>query len=891
MGPAGGPLPRQDTAGRVSYGPQSARRWHHRIAAPAGRNVSCPLVASGVWRMAFAGTAGIRTAWLPAAWLLALLIGLAAPAGPARATGPGPVTDWQRTPHGLAGHTATHRFELEAWSGDTVRVRIAPKGAPRRHSYSLVDDSPPAYRGARVRSAGDRLALETPALRVELLLRPALRVRLLTAGGELLNEDAAGEALGLDQRGEAFTLYKSLQEGERFVGLGEALGDLDRRGTLVRLRNTDNYRYDDPRVPMYASIPFYMGLHHGRVYGLYFDNTHAARFDFGASSDRLASIHFEGGELDEFLMAGTTPADILRSYSALTGRMPMPPRWALGFQQSRCSYYPESEVRFIASAFRAKRIPLDGIVLDADYLHGYEPFRIDARRFPDMAGLAKELRAQGIELTASVNPGIAIDDGYDAYRSGLAQDVFLRHADGTPYVASMWPNTIRLPDFTSARVRAWWSAQLAQYERLGIHGTWTDMNEPAIGGQSMPDAVRFDFDGQGADAGEAHNLYGMLMARASYEAPALAGSARRPFVLSRAGHAGIQRYAAMWSGDNQAKDSHVLLGTLLVSQMGLAGVPLTGADIGGYIGDGNKALYRRWIEIGALMPYMRAHREHSAAANEPWGYGEEDEAIARSYIGLRYRLMPYLYSVVHEAATSGMPIARSLVFAEPFEPRVYEREFQYEFMLGDALLANPLSSDEDHKRSYLPAGEWYDLYTDERHAGGAFLEASYPAHKLPLLVRASSIVPMQRELQSTRDDPGDTLDVHVYAGSESHRFDYYEDDGETEAWRAGDYSRRAIEFLPAERRLHFARAEGRRQARFTRLRVVLHGFPPLRGIHVNGAPAEARSLLVRPFDPLAALDEVYYDPDGKRALHAADAMPPQQVLELGDAPELDIRWQ
>jgi len=814
-----------------------------------------------------------------------------ASAAPAPASGPGPVTDWQRTAQGASGHTATHRFELEAWSDDTVRLRIAPTGTPRHRSYSLVGEAPPAYKGARLRAARDRLVLATPALRVELLLRPALRLRVLDAKGGLLNEDAPGEGLGLDQHGEAFTVHKAIQEGERFVGLGEALGDLDRRGTVVPLRNTDNYRYDDPHVPMYASIPFYMGLHHGRVYGLYVDNSHDAEFDLGATNEGIASLRFEGGELDEFFMAGKAPADILRAYTALTGRMPMPPKWALGFQQSRCSYYPESEVRFIAQAFRAKRIPLDGIVLDADYLHEYEPFRIDTQRFPDMAALARDLQQQHIELTASVNPGLRIDDSYGAYRSGLAEGVFLGNADGSPYVATMWPNTIRLPDFTSPRVRRWWSGQLGQYEQLGIHGTWTDMNEPAIEGRSIPAAVRSDFDGQGADAAEAHNLYGMLMARASFEAPALAGSTRRPFVLSRSGHAGIQRYAAMWSGDNQAKDAHLLLGTLLVAQMGLAGVPLTGADIGGYIGDGNKALYRRWIEIGALLPYMRAHREHQAASNEPWGYGEEDEAIARSYIGFRYRLMPYLYSIVHEAAMSGLPIARSLVFEQPFEPRVYQREFQYEFLLGDALLANPMTSEQESQSSYLPEGEWYDLYTDERHAGGAVLEASYPGYKLPLLVRATSIIPMQRQVQSTRDDPGDTLDIHVYEGREPHRFTYYADDGETGAWRQGAYRQRLIEFLPAEHRLHFARAEGSYKARFTHLRIVLHGFPPLQGLAVNGAPVEAKPQLVRLIDPLAALDEVYYDPDIKRALHAGDAMPAQQVLEIDNAPELDIRWQ
>ena len=257
--------------------------------------------------------------------------------------------------------------------------------------------------------------------------------------------------------------------------------------------------------------------------------------------------------------------------------MPLPPRWSLGYQQSRCSYYPEDQVMFIANTFRAKRIPLDGIVLDADYLHQYQPFRINRERFPDMRRLADTLRGMNIELTASVNPGIAIDDSYEQYKSGLKENVFLRYADGELWVADIAPNTNHFVDFSDPRGRRWWIDNMKLYQDLGIHGLWNDMNEPAIDGQAMPDNVMFDFDGQKTSALEAQNYYGMLMARAAFESAEQYGGNRRPFVLSRSGFAGIQRYAAVWSGDNQAKDEHILLGALLVNQMGLSGVPFTGS--------------------------------------------------------------------------------------------------------------------------------------------------------------------------------------------------------------------------------------------------------------------------------------------------------------------------
>lgn len=821
---------------------------------------------------------------------LLLLLGIMAPVS-SGAAGLGAVLSYQKTAHGIAGRTATADFSVDVYASHILRVRVSPNGTKRHVGYALTTDEVPAFRQFSVVAADPLIVVRTSSITAELELRPDLRITFKDAGGAVINEDLPGKELGITLMGDKITVYKRLQGGERFIGMGEQLGNLDRRGSVITLKNTDNYRYDDPKVPMYASIPFFMGLHHGKVYGLFFNNSYRSVFNFGASNRRFASFSFDGGALDQFFIFDDSVRKILEHYTGLTGRMPLPPRWSLGYQQSRCSYYPESQVMFIANTFRAKRIPLDGIVLDADYLHQYQPFRINRERFPDMRRLAATLRGMNIELTASINPGIAIDDTYAQYRSGLKENVFLRYADGELYVADIAPNTNHFVDFSDPRGRRWWIDNLKLYQDLGIRGLWNDMNEPAIDGQAMPDNVVFDFDGQKTSALEAQNYFGMLMARAAFESAEQYGGNRRPFVLSRSGFAGIQRYAAVWSGDNQAKDEHILLGALLINQMGLSGVPFTGPDLGGYIGDGNKDLFRRWIEVGVFAPYLRNHRGQYTAANEPWAYGEEVEAIARTYIEFRYQLMPYLYSVFYEAAQTGMPVSRSLSIDSSFDAQVYDPGFQSEFLFGPGLLIDPLTSKEQSKSTYLPAGVWYDLFTDEKLDGARVVTRDYAGHRIPIFAKASAIMPMQGKVQSTRDAPGPMLYVHVFNGSERNEFVYYDDDGETLNYRQGQYRKRVISFDPAEREVRFSRPEGNYAARFRRIQVILHGFGSVAGATVNGVETAVQSRTVRMLDPLEGLSDVYWEKQTLDRLRRMEEMKPQATLEFDDAPQVVVRWR
>ena len=803
----------------------------------------------------------------------------------------GPVVSYRKTDHGIEGRTAQGSFAVSVYSEHVVRVQVSRRGQPDNFSYSLVDNALPDYTGFSVQeSEANKIVLATSSITVEIEQSPRLRVIFKDSQGTVLNEDAPGEGLSTTFTGEKLAIYKTLQQGERFVGLGEELGNLDRRGSVVTLWNTDNYKYNDPRIPMYTGIPFFIGLHHKQIYGIYFDNSYRSVYNFGASNKRFSSYTFDGGDRDEFFIHDVSVARIIEHYTSLTGHMPLPPLWSIGYQQSRCSYSTEDQVMFIARTLRDKMIAADGIVLDADYLKDYEPFRINQQRFPDMRSLSGKLHGMNLELTASVNPGIRIDSSYPAYKSALQQGIFLKYTDGQPYVADIYPNTNLYPDFTSPKARTWWIDNMRIYQDLGISGYWNDMNEPAVDGQAMPDNVVFDFDGRKGPTGEAHNYYGMLMARSSFESFQKYGGNKRPFVLSRAGFAGIQRYAAVWSGDNQAQDDHILLGVLLNNQMGLAGVPFTGPDLGGYIGDGNKELYKRWVEVGVFSPYLRNHREQFAAANEPWAYGEEAEAISKTYIGFRYRLLPYLYSTFHEATESGIPISRCLCIGDPFDDKVYEQKYQYEFLFGGALLVNPMTSNETTKQTYLPAGEWYDLSSDERTSGNREVTAEYPKHRIPIYVKASSILPMQTEVLSTKDKPSDTLYVHFFYGADANHFLYYEDDGSSLDYQRGVYSQRTIDFDPSARKIVFAKPEGSYTSQFKKIAIVLHGFGARNSFVVNGEPIAVQQVVSRILDPLRDLEPLYFDKQQFHALREKETMLPQKMMIVDNVPGIVISW-
>ncbi|MFZ4056608.1 MAG: glycoside hydrolase family 31 protein [Ferruginibacter sp.] len=803
----------------------------------------------------------------------------------------GKVVRYTKTQTGVLGNTDNGRFRVQVYNANTIRVTVTQAKQFSTFSYLLASTNAPTFADFRIQEANNRITISTAAITTVIEKQPYFKVSFLNSSGLELNEDVAGNGLGTNFIGQRSNLYKKLQPGERFIGLGEVLGNLDKRGNGYTLNNTDTYKYGDPRLPMYTNVPFYIGIHQQKVYGLFYHNTYKSFFNFGLSTPNFTSITADGGEVDYFFIHDTNISNILYHYTELTGRMPLPPKWSIGYHQSRCSYFPQAQVEWLANTFRQKQIPIDGIVLDADYLQEYEPFRINTNRFPSMAQMAAKLRALNIELTASVNPGIKIDSTYIGHTDGLKNDVFIKFADGSDYVADIAPSTNHFVDFTKPTARQWWKKHMNFLPQNGIHGYWNDMNEPAVGGSYLPDNLIFDFDGHKATALEAKNVYGMQMARSSFEAAQQNSASRRPFVLTRSGFAGVQRYAAVWTGDNTAKEEYLLGGQLLNTQMGLSGIPFVGDDIGGYIGTTSKELFARWIQVGALEPYARNHKEAYANANDPWSYGEEAEAISKAYIGFRYQLMPYLYSLFNEAHETGMPISRSLAIYYPHDEKVYNNVYQYQSLLGNALMVVPVMPSEKTKKYYLPKGNWFNIYTDEQQMGNTERTEETVLHQLPLFVKGGSIIPMQSAVQSTRDKASDTLYLHVYEGIEKNQIVLYEDDGDGLQYTQQQFARRTIEYDPSKNLLQCLAQTGNFQSAYTQLKIFFHGsFHGMHKIKVNEQTQQVSRSINPLLNPLKELSLVY-DPVYTASLQANEIMAEQKTITIPyTAQSIQITW-
>jgi alpha-glucosidase len=757
-------------------------------------------------------------------------------------------------PHGFSADTGSGHLLVSVYHPHIIRVQLSQHLPFENFSYAVI--AQPQSHGFNLDESSAQLALSTTACRLVIHKSPC-RFSFQTSAGDVLNEDDFG--LGTAWIGEQVTAYKKLQEGERFIGLGEKTGGLDRRGAAYQNWNTDAYGYHGGSDPLYCSTPFYIGMHNGKVYGIFFDNSHKTHFNFGASNNRFASFSADAGEMNYYLISGQTVADIIEHYTFLTGRMEMPPLWSIGYQQCRYSYYPDKEVYALARTFREKDIPADVIVLDIHYMEKYKIFTWDGKNFPDPKALIDHLKNEGFRVVVICDPGIKAEAGYHTYDSGMQHDAFLKYPDGSPYTGQVWPGWCHFPDFTKAAARSWWHDQLKLYTDAGIEGFWNDMNEIATWGNALPENIVFDFEGELATTRRGRNVYGLLMSRASAEGAARWMNGRRPFTLTRAAYAGIQRYAAVWTGDNVSYDEHMLLGVRLVNSLGLTGIAFAGYDAGGFVGDCNPKLFARWISIAALSPFFRAHTMINTRDSEPWSYGEEVEQIARNFIKLRYQLMPYLYSLFYEASVNGMPVQRSLALNYTFDSRVYDGQYNNQYLLGAYILVAPVESTKTMLKVLLPPGIWYSVYTGEQHVGDREIFMECPIHRLPVFIKEGALLPTRKAGINTASER-ETLILHVYYSEGASSFLFYEDDGETYQYREGSHALRMLTLNGAQRQIRVAGQQGNYPSPIHTLDVVLHGFPQIYEVQCNGLGVSVHAQSHSFFTPLEKYDPIH-DPE------------------------------
>jgi alpha-glucosidase len=768
----------------------------------------------------------------------------------------GNLVSWEMQVEGLTGKADNAMFQIRFYTENIVRITFTRQDSFEDFSYSIIAGS--AVPTVDLEDSPDKLILKSALLEVHVSKNP-VRLTFLNEKGEVINED---DPMGTSWNGEQVTTYKRLQEGERFIGLGEKTGPLDRRGYGYVNWNTDAYGYHAGSDPLYCSTPFYIGLHHHRVYGIYLDNTYKSSFNFGASNNRFCSFGADSGEMNYYLMYGENVAEIIKHYTHLTGRMEMPPLWSIGYQQCRYSYYPDTEILRVAHTFREKDIPADVIVFDIHYMDQYKIFTWHGEDFPNPKQLIKKLKDMGFQVVVMCDPGIKVESGYQTYEDGKANYVFIKYPDGEDYTGEVWPGWCHFPDFTNPKTRNWWKEQFKDYVDLGIEGFWNDMNEIATWGRMLPDNIEMNFEGHRASMRRGRNIYGFQMARSTYEGTKALMGGKRPFNLTRSAFSGIQRYSAVWTGDNVAYDEHMLLGVRLVNSMGLAGIAFTGYDVGGFVGNTDERLFARWITIGAFSPFFRGHTMINTRDSEPWAFGERVEEIARNYIKLRYRLLPYLYSLFYDASKTGMPVNRSLAINYSFDDLIYDHRFINQYLFGPAILVAPVESNKDLVKVYLPEGSWYDLLTDEQHTGNTIMVADCPLDKLPVYVRGSSIIPMRESVGQTVNDQGTTLEIHVYSGAEPNTFLLYEDDGATFKYQEGTFNKRKLVYHPEKNEFILQASEGDYKTKYKTLNVFFHGFTRLQQLSINGESYVAQQKDYRFIQTMANYDPVHVMPEG-----------------------------
>ena len=747
-------------------------------------------------------------------------------------------------------------LRITALRDDILRVRISPNGSlPEDASWAVLREARSKSIDVQPSPDTSSIGFRTAVLEVRIDKEP-LRIVIRDLSGNVLTADAEARPTRFQAGG--FSVYKQMAASEHYFGLGDKTGAFDRREQAYTLWNTD-IGPQESVDPLYKSIPFFLAINGARSYGIFLDNTWRTWFDFGKQTRDVYAFGAEGGPLDYYFIYGPTPSQVVEGYAYLTGKPPLPPLWALGFQQSRYSYTPESKLREIATRLRNDRIPSDVVYLDIDYQDRNRPFTVDAKTFPDFPGLVSDLRKQHFHLVNITDLHIAhaANQGYAPYDTGHAGDHFVKNPDGGEFVGIVWPGPAVFPDFTRAQTREWWGGLYRDFVKEGVTGFWNDMNEPSVfdgPGKTMPlnTVHRIEepgFTTRTATHSEIHNIVGLENARATYEGLLKLRPDERPFVLTRATYAGGQRYGFTWTGDNSATWNHLRLATQMVLNLGLSGISFVGADVGGFNGSPTSDLLTRWVELAAFSPFFRDHSEKGSLPHELWVNGPEQETIRRRYVETRYRLLPHIYSLAEETSRTGLPVMRPifLEFPEIFAPSASFDHWDTEFLLGRSLLVAPQPFGEtmdDYVVSF-PQGSWFDFWTGQKMPAsgappsivdvvnakpGTKFPALYKVHPkldtMPVYVRGGSVLPMQPLVQNTDETPVGPLELRVYPGADC-KGTIYLDDGHTFAYQHGQFLRQSFNCDADAKtvRLKFHPREGAYAPWWKFMEVVVYDWP------------------------------------------------------------------
>lgn len=615
----------------------------------------------------------------------------------------------------------------------------------------------------------------------------------------------------------------TLSEQAAVYGLGEMPRGINKRGWHYITNNTDESRHSEDKLSFYGAHNFLLVRDGSTCFGLFVDFPGKVYYDIGYTRHDLFSFHTETPDYDLYLLSGGNENAICKEFRTLIGRSYIPPRWAFGLAQSRWGYKTEEDVREVARQYKEHDLPLDMICMDIDYMQDYADFTVNKERFPDLTKLSADLKAQGIRLVPIIDAGVRVDPNDSTCTEGLEKEYFCKKADGTPFVAAVWPGKAYFADFLRPEVREWFGHKYKTLTDCGIEGFWNDMNEPSlfysperlraflndmaalrekdnieqeefflrvIGGamglmNSPADYASFyhEVDGQKVCHDQVHNLYGGSMTRAAGEAFADLRPGQRTLLYSRSSFIGSHRYGGIWLGDNNSSWAQLLANIQMMPSVQMCGFLYSGADLCGFSSDTTPDLALRWLEFGLLTPLMRNHSAVGTRMQEYYRFPEVLPAV-RNMIRLRYALLPYLYSEFMKAALENTSYFRPLAFDYPDDPDA--REVEDQLLLGEGLMAAPVYVQNAHGRHvYLPEPmkllrlRAVDDYDEEiLPAGHHYIRCALD--EVLLFLRPGHIVPVAQPANNTSelDDANLTLWSFLPDG-ESAEYRMYRDDGVT----------------------------------------------------------------------------------------------------------------
>lgn len=616
--------------------------------------------------------------------------------------------------------------------------------------------------------------------------------------GNIINEDF--QPSFKDEKGNVY--ISKVNDCLAYYGLGEKGGDLNKKGCYTENFNTDDPETDDDSITYYKTIPFYVALKEEATYGIFFDNSFRSYFDMGKEMGDRIFFGAIGGQIQYYFIPGENIKEVVKNYTALTGRMEMPPLWSLGYQQCRFSYFSQEEVRELVKTFEEKDIPLDVVYLDIDYMDGFRVMTFKTPNFDDAAGLISDLKEKGIRTITIIDPGVKVDEEYPVFKRGKEGNHFTKKLDGEMFIGAVWPGDSAFPDFSNKDCREWWKSELKKFiSEHGMDGIWNDMNEPCVFNndhKTMLETCLHNSDNGVIEHKEFHNRYGFEMSRCSKEAQEELHPNERGFSMTRATYAGGQRYSSVWTGDNMSLWSQMRMSISMNANLGISGFSFVGNDVSGFGLDSSEELFIRWMEMGPFIPIFRNHSNMYTRRQEPWAFGPRAEKIAKKSIELRYELLPYIYDLYYISHKEGLPIFRHMIME--YEKDMNLLNMREQFMLGENMLVAPvLYEGERSKTVYLPKGSWFNYFTMEKLQGGKWYKLPCELDEILVFVKEGSIIPTyNKKFRNVKERPKNIL-LKVF-GENAKGF-HYNDDGHSMEYLEGKYTYMDIKVVDGKEEL------------------------------------------------------------------------------------------